>query len=91
MMRLAVVTKSYAPDFALCTELNRSVLEYSASTVQHCIIVPRTDLALFARLAGPRTHVRCDQEFLPRSFVPMPFKNFAINLRRPFPPVRGWI
>ena len=28
---------------------------------------------------------------LPRSFVPVPFSKFTVNLGRPFPPVRGWI
>ena len=47
MTRMAVITKSYAPDFELCTALNRSVLENSPDTIQHNIIVPRSDLKLF--------------------------------------------
>ena len=90
MMRMAVITPSYEPDFGLCEDLNRSVLENSPETVHHHIIVPRRDLELFARLAGPRTHIRCEAEFLPSSFVPVSSK-FTVNLRRPFPPVRGWI
>jgi hypothetical protein len=91
MSRITVTTKSFAPDFELCVALNRSVLDYSSDTVQHHIIVPRSDLKLFGRLAGTRTHIRCDADFLPRTFVPIPFKNMVVNLRRPFPPVRGWI
>src|SRR5262245_37115528 len=91
MPRIVVTTKSFAPDFELCVALNRSVLEYSTDIVQHHIIVPRSDLKLFARLGGPRTHIRCEADFLPRTFVPIPFKNMVVNLRRPFPPVRGWI
>jgi Family of unknown function (DUF6492) len=91
MTRIAVITKSFAPDFDLCVALNRSVLENSSDAVQHHIIVPRSDLTLFSRLAGPRTHIRCEAEFLPRTFVGVPFNNITINLRRPFPPVRGWI
>lgn len=91
MTRLAVITKSYAPDFEQCVALNRSVLENSPGPVHHHIIAPRSDIKLFARLAGPRTHIRCEADFLPRAFVPVPFTNFKINLRRPFPPVRGWI
>jgi hypothetical protein len=88
---MTVVTKSYAPDFELCSDLQRSVREFTPETVSHHIIVPRSDLALFRRLAGPRTYIRCDLDFLPRSFVPLPFGNFALNLGRPLPPVRGWI
>ena len=91
MTRMAVITKSYAPDFELCTALNRSVLENSPDTIQHNIIVPRSDLKLFQRLAGLRTHIRCEADFLPRTFIRVPFSNIMVNLGRPFPPVRGWI
>jgi hypothetical protein len=53
--------------------------------------VPRSDLKLFGRLAGPRTHIHCETDFLPRTFVPVPFINIKVNLRCPLPPVRGWI
>jgi Family of unknown function (DUF6492) len=91
MARIAVITKSFAPDFELCAALNRSVLANSPDTTQHHIIVPRSDLKLFGRLAGPRTHIRCEAEFLPRTFIPMPFTNVTVNLARPLPPIRGWI
>jgi hypothetical protein len=90
-MRMAVITPSFAPDFELCADLHWSLLNYSPDSVHHHIIVPRSDLKLFGRLAGPRTHIRCEADFLPRSFVPVPFSKFTVNLGRPFPPVRGWI
>jgi hypothetical protein len=46
---------------------------------------------LFSKLANSRTHIRCDADFLPRSFVPAPFGHCTVNLTRPIPPVRGWI
>jgi len=88
---MAVITKSYAPDFELCSALNRSVLENSPDAIRHHIIVPQRDLKLFGRLAGSRTHIRCEADFLPRTFVPVPFSNIVVNLGRPLPPVRGWI
>jgi hypothetical protein len=91
MARMAVITPSFAPDFDLCVALNRSVLDNAPDTVQHHIIVPRSDLKLFGRLAAPRTHIRCEADFLPRTFIPAPFTNITVNLGRPFPPVRGWI
>jgi hypothetical protein len=91
MIRMVVVTISFAPDFDLCVELNRSVLENSPDTVQHRIVVPRSDLKLFGRLAGPRTHIRCELDLLPRSFIRVPFVNLLVNPRQPFPPIRGWI
>ena len=91
MTRIAVITKSFAPDFELCVALNRSVLDNAPDTVQHHVIVPRPDLKLFGRLTSARTHIRCDADFLPSAFVRVPFSNITVNLRRPFPPVRGWI
>lgn len=91
MTRIAVITKSFAPDFQLCAALNRSVLDNAPDAVQHHVIVPGSDLKLFGRLAGPRTHIRCEADLLPRAFVRVPFSNITVNLRRPFPPVRGWI
>jgi Family of unknown function (DUF6492) len=91
MTRIAVITKSFAPDFELCAALNRSVLEFAPGTVQHHIIVPRSDLGLFAQLSAPRTFIRCEADLLPRTFVSVPFRNIMLNLRQPFPPVRGWI
>jgi hypothetical protein len=91
MARMAVMTKSFAPDFELCAALNRSVLDNTRDAIHHHIIVPRSDLKIFDQLAGPRTHIRSEADLLPRTFVPMPFSNFVLNLARPFPPVRGWI
>jgi Family of unknown function (DUF6492) len=89
--RMTVITKTFAPDFDLCMSLNRSVLENSPDSIQHHVVVPRSDLKLFDRLAGPRTHIRCEADFLPRTFVRLPLSNVMVNLGRPFPPVRGWI
>lgn len=86
---MVVITPSFAPDFELCSDLNRSVLAYSPESVRHQIIVPASDLNLFSRLANSRTLIRCEDDFLPRSFVS--FGKYKINLAHPFPPVRGWI
>src|SRR5215471_7431974 len=91
MARMAVITKTFAPDFELCAALNRSVLENSPDTIHHHIIAPPSDLKLFGRLTGARTQIRCETVFLPRTFVRVPLSNIMVNLSRPFPPVRGWI
>jgi len=88
---MGVITKSFAPDFELCTALNRSVLANSPDAVQHQIFVPRSDLGLFSQLSSPRTHIHCEADLLPRTFLRVPFINMTINLARPFPPIRGWI
>ena len=91
MPRLAIITPSYAPDFELCADLHRSVQALCPPTVEHHIVVPRGDLALFRGLGGERVQVHDVAEFLPRSFLPLPGVNGWVNARRPFPPLRGWI
>lgn len=88
---LAILTPSYRPDLELCRDLNSSVLRFTPLDVQHYIIVPATDRSLFATLAGERTHIQDVQDYLPRSMVKLPGLNAWLNLRRPSPPIRGWI
>jgi Family of unknown function (DUF6492) len=91
MAELAVITPSYAPDFELCRDLNASVLAHTPEPTVHYIITPRRDLALFSALRGPRTQVWPVDQLLPRSLVAVPRVNAWLNLRRPIPPVRGWV
>ncbi len=91
MTRLAVVTPSYGPDLGLCTDLNRSVLRHCPPDVVHEIVVPAADMQRFRPLAGDRTRVREVGEYLSRSIRQVPGANVWLDLRRPFPPVRGWI
>jgi hypothetical protein len=91
MAENAVITVSYAPDFELCKEAAASVLAYTPASTKHYIVVPRRDLPLFSVLRGPRTNVWSVESLLPRHIVTVPRANFWLNLRRPFPPIRGWV
>jgi hypothetical protein len=91
MADLAVITVSYAPDFELCREATSSILAYTPDTAKHYIVVPRRDMALFSQLRSPRTEVWPVEKVLPRRVITVPRSNFWINLRRPFPPIRGWV
>jgi hypothetical protein len=91
MSSFAVLTPSYATDFELCCDLNRSVLEWTPADVQHHIIVPRGDVERFSSLRGARTTIWTVDELLPRRIVALPVVNMWLNLRRPYPPVRGWV
>lgn len=91
MTDLGVLTPSYAPDFELCRDLNRSVLRWTPPDVVHHVVVPHRDQVLFGQLAGERTRLWTAAEFLPRRMVPVPAVNFWVNLRRPVPPIRGWV
>jgi hypothetical protein len=88
---LAVLTPSYAPDLELCRELNRSVLDWAPPDVQHHLVVPRRDYELFTPLGGPRTRVWTVDELVPRGMLSLPRVNAWLNLRRPYPPIRGWV
>jgi hypothetical protein len=88
---LAVITPSYAPDLDLCGDLNASVLRYTPDDVRHYIITPARDVPLFSRLRGSRTEVLAVNDVLPRRIVTVPRANYWLNLRRPFPPIRGWM
>jgi hypothetical protein len=88
---MVVLTPSFGPDFELCAGLNSSILEMSPGPVRHQIVVPDRDVSRFRALAGPRTAIVAESDVLPRTFVKAPIVNYTLNLRRPFPPIRGWI
>ena len=106
-MTLAVITPSYRNDWPLFKDLHESVLLHTPDSVQHYVIVPAADFGLFSEVAGPRCVVISEQSLYPRHFRPVPtaintlFKLLplvpshariaAINLKRPFHPIRGWI
>src|SRR3954471_11978090 len=92
MSTLAVLTPSFRGDARLFADLHASVLANTASSVVHHVVVPPSDLALFRQYEGPRCRVSSHREFLPRSFVSIPHASgLAVHVRRPWPPVRGWI
>jgi hypothetical protein len=103
---LAVLTPSYAPDFDDFAVLHRSVLENTDPSVLHYVVVPDEDLALFATLRSDRMVLVGYRDLLPRSFVstarfahavariprvPRGARFIAVNVRHPWPPLRGWL
>lgn len=90
-VKMAIITPSYTPDKELCADLIASVQRFSQADVEHHIIVPSEDLHEFASLRGPRTHILNARSFLPRGMMRIPMVNGWINLRSPWPPIRGWI
>jgi hypothetical protein len=103
-MSFAVVTPTFRPDMVLCRRLHRSVLEYCSASVVHHLLVPDEDVAAFASLRSPRCVVWPESVFLPRRVRRLPRLHplaerlgyrgpriAAVNVRRPYPPVRGWI
>lgn len=91
MSDLAVITPSFGPDAAIFQDLRRSVLEHTPSSTVHHVIVPRGDRSTFARFTCDHCVVRTEPELLPRRYVRTPARGLWINLRRPWPPARGWV
>lgn len=101
-MTLTIVTPSHRPDFPSFARLHASVLRHTDPAVTHIVAVPDADRALFASLGSPRLVVRGYGDVLPRRFLsttplariprlPRGYRIAAVNLARPWPPIRGWM
>jgi hypothetical protein len=105
-MNLAVITPSYRNDLALFLDLHASVLAHTGPDVLHFVIVPRRDSRLFDEATGPRCVIITEESLYSRHYRPVPAVDramhllpgfpssarvAALNLKRPFYPVRGWI
>jgi hypothetical protein len=88
---LVVVTPTYAPDLDLFSDLHDSVLRWFPTEVRHLVVVNDSGVALFRRFEGPRCLVVGVGDVLPRSVRSLPVGKLWVNLRRPVPPLRGWI
>lgn len=106
MKNIAILTPSYLPDLEGFIRLHESVLRFADKSTTHHVIVPRRDLEAFRRIPSRRLRVWGEPDFLPKGFVatdrlaalrrripivPRTINCSAINLNRPWPPVRGWI
>jgi hypothetical protein len=89
--QMVVVTPTYAPDLDLFSDLHESVLRWFPADVRHLAVVNDSDVALFRRFEGPRCLVIGVGDVLPRSVWALPVGKLWVNLRRPVPPLRGWI
>ncbi|MHB1011074.1 MAG: DUF6492 family protein [Propionibacteriaceae bacterium] len=101
-MTLAIVTPSYAPDFLRFRRLHESVVQHAPPDVTHHVLVPALDVNLFSSIDSSRLRVLRQSEVLPRHFLmttrlsrvprlPSRYRVGALNLRRPWPPIRGWV
>ncbi len=101
-MSLVVVTPSHAPDLLSFRRLHASVLRWSDPTVRHVVAVPELDVPLFRAIGGTRLEVVGYRGLLPREFLettrlarlrglPRGYRVGAVNTRRPWPPIRGWM
>jgi hypothetical protein len=92
MEDLAVLTPSFRGDASLFADLHRSVLAHTERSVVHHVVAPPSDAHLFREYEGPRCRVWTHRDFLPRYCWSVPqASGLTLNLRRPWPPVRGWV
>ncbi|MGH4023615.1 MAG: DUF6492 family protein [Pseudonocardiaceae bacterium] len=91
MSDLAVITPSFGPDVGIFQDLRKSVQEHTPLSTVHHVIVPRADRSTFAPFACEHCVVRTEPELLPRRYVRTPVGGLWMNLRRPWPPARGWV
>ena len=89
---VAVLTPSFRGDARLFADLHASVLANTAPTVVHHVVVPPSDVDLFRQYEGSRCRVWTHRDLLPRYCVSVPYASgLTLNMRRPWPPVRGWV
>ncbi|WP_313815179.1 DUF6492 family protein [Citricoccus sp.] len=106
MTSMAVITPSFRPDLAGFRRLHASVRRYTDAGVKHHVIVPGRDARLFRDIGSDRLEVWTYQDVLPAGVtatdrlavatrrvpgLPASFNCAAINGRRPWKPVRGWV
>lgn len=101
-MNFAIVTPSHAPDFHRFRTLHESVQEHTPADTQHYVLVPPLDIRQFSSIASDRLQVLSQIDVFPRTFIattrlsrlpriPRGYRVAAVNLRHPWPPIRGWI
>lgn len=69
---VALLTPTYGPDLDLCTLLCESVDRHVGSFSKHYLLVPDSDVPLFAHLASERRVILPASQFLPKWLRPLP-------------------
>lgn len=101
-MSMAIVTPSHAPDLNRFRRLHESVIRHAPAGVQHYVLVPPPDVTRFAAVGTGRLTVLRQPDVVPAPlltttllcrlpYLPRGYQVAAVNLRRPWPPIRGWV
>jgi hypothetical protein len=91
MPKLEILTKTYAPDLEVFEDLHASIAAFTDEDVLHRVVVDDADKGLFERFRSERCEILSVRDALPKAFINVPTKNLMVNLRRPWPPIRGWV
>ena len=90
--QMVVVTPTYAPDLELFSDLHQSVLRALSRGCSSRGDSPRE--RTYPCSANSKDHDAKSsrvRDVLPRSVLALPFTKLWMNVRRPVPPLRGWI
>jgi hypothetical protein len=71
-MDVSLITVSYRGDYALAAELCASVEAYVPADIEHVLVVPRADVALFLPLKTKRRRIVLVEDLLPTSWRQLP-------------------
>jgi hypothetical protein len=91
MTELAVITPCFRGDAEVFADCHRSVLALTPPGTVHHVYVPSRDRARFAAYEGPRCRIWDRSKLLPPRYVRAPLTDVYVNVRRPCPPLRGWV
>ena len=91
MTKLEILTKTYAADLEVFEDLQASIAAFTDEDVLHRVVVDDADKGLFERFRSKRCEILGVRDTLPKAFINVPTKNLMINLRHPWPPIRGWV
>ena len=78
-------------DAEVFADLHRSVLAFTPPGTAHRVYVPFRNRGRFAACGGPRCRIRDRSRLLPPRNVSAPLTDVHVNVRRPWPPLRGWV
>lgn len=96
--RVCLITPSFGPERRLFARLGRSVAAWTGPTVEHLVIVARSEIPQFHPLLPPRARVVAIEDLLPEAGLwllpswlnPLPSRR-QVWITPHAPPVRGWI
>lgn len=80
-MDVSLITVSYRGDYALAAELCASVEAYVSADIEHVLVVPRADVALFLPLKTKRRRIVFVEDLLPPSWRQLPIPS---RIQTPF-------
>lgn len=80
-MDVSLITVSYRGDYALAGELCASVEAYVPADIEHVLVVPRADVALFLPLKTARRRIVLVEDLLPPSWRQLPIPS---RIQTPF-------